>query len=79
MEVHPTIQKVVGWDRDQWVICESRREEMVKVAGIEPASESISTEATTCLSSALLDSSSLFAVNNSLMQDLRPASSGLSG
>ena len=53
--------------------------EMVEVAGIEPASESISTEATTCLSSALLDSSSLFAVNNSLMQDLRPASSGLSG
>ena len=55
------------------------RKEMVEVAGIEPASESISTEATTCLSSALLDSSSLFAVNNSLMQDLRPASSGLSG
>ena len=39
---------------DQWVICESRREEMVEMAGIEPASESTSIKATTCLAQALV-------------------------
>ena len=64
MEVHPTIQKVVGWDRDQWVICESRREEMVEVAGIEPAAESISIQATTGLAQVLLDSQCLLGVTS---------------
>ena len=47
---------------DQWVICESRREEMVEVAGIEPASESISIQATTCLVQVPLDSMCLLGM-----------------
>ena len=40
------------------------QKEMVAVAGIEPASESISIQATTCLAQVLLDSQCLLGVTS---------------